>query len=134
MNHSFLPQILKEIADVAGLEAAIEIARVRGGMEVYIPAKADCNHWLVRSVGEEAAKLICDHFTMNGGGMRINIPFGPVHRNAVLRRRVDKMIKEGKSAGEIVRATGYTERGVFYRRAALKQSGEAQQDQISMFE
>ena len=128
-----LPALLREIAEVAGLDAALGLARARGGTRVYIPAKAGAAHWLVKAVGGDAADLICDHFTMNGIGMRVDIPFGPVHSSAEKMRRLDNMIREGKSAREISQALGQTERSVFYRRARLKKLGHLDKGQSDLF-
>ncbi|MDF1778757.1 MAG: hypothetical protein P1V13_22265 [Rhizobiaceae bacterium] len=131
MNNSphWLPALLAEIAEVAGLDAALRLAEMRGGTEIYVPAHAPAGHWLVEAVGAQAAAAICAHFTGSGPGCRLEIPLGPAGTAAQIRRRVDKMINEGKSEREIALATGYTGRGVRMRRAKARGGAE----QVDLF-
>lgn len=62
MNDDLLPGVLGEIADVAGIPAALAIADQVGGTRINIPARAKDDHWLVQTVGREAADQICDYF------------------------------------------------------------------------
>jgi len=123
----WLPALLAEIAQVAGLDAALKLAEARGGTEIYVPAEAPDGHWLVETVGRPAADAICGHFMGGGRGTRLELPLGPAGTAAQIRRRVDRMISEGKSEREIALATGYTGRGVRLRRAKAR-SGSEQDD------
>ena len=127
---SWLPALLAEIAQVAGLDAALKLAEARGGTEIYIPAQATDGHWLVETVGSEAAAAICAHFEGGGRGTRIELPLGPVGTFAQVRRKVDRMIAEDKSESEIALACGYTGRGVRMRRAKAR-AALAQDDLFS---
>ena len=123
-RHSWLPALLAEIAEVAGLEAALKLAEARGGTEIYVPAEAPADHWLTEAVGQQAAAAICRHFTGSGPGCRLEIPLGPAGSHAQLRRQVDKLIAEGKSEREIALATRYTGRGVRMRKAKARRAAE----------
>jgi hypothetical protein len=117
-----LPGVLGEIAELVGEQAAIAIASRAGGTRVYFPAHADDKHWLVQSVGRDAADKVCAHFTVDGvRGQRIEIPLfvGGTYRQAVraIAERVHKMDKEGASSTEIVRKVGVTQRSVHRHRA-----------------
>lgn len=119
----WLPAKLAEIAQVAGLDAALRLAEARGGTEVYIPAHAPDGHWLVEAVGREAADAICAHYAVGEtqkSGWRMELPLGPVGTAAQIRRQVDRMISEGRSEREIALATGYTGRGVRMRKAKAR--------------
>lgn len=114
-----LSGILAEIAHVAGEDAALAIARVRGGTNVYFPPVPDNDHWLCRLIGRDAAKAVCDRLTCGIGGLRADIPLGPNGRAATARAQVDAMLRTGRSERDIALATGYTSRQIRRRRAAL---------------
>lgn len=130
LYRGWLPALLAEIAQVAGLDAALKLAEARGGTEIYVPAEAPAGHWLAETVGLEAAAAICAHFTGSGPGCRLELPNGPAGSFAQIRRKVDRMIAEGKSEREIALACGYTGRGVRMRRARARDALE-QEDLFS---
>ncbi|MEC9342670.1 MAG: helix-turn-helix domain-containing protein [Pseudomonadota bacterium] len=121
MSYSWLPSVLAEIAEVAGLDAALKMAEARGGTEIYIPAAVGDDHWLTKTVGREAAERICEHFTGSGPGCRLELPLGPAGSAAKIRAKVDRLIAQGKSEREIALATGYSGRGVRLRRANARE-------------
>ena len=123
-GNPWLPALLAEIAQVAGLDAALKLAEARGGTEIYVPAEAPDGHWLTEAVGKQAAAAICAHFTGSGPGCRLEIPLGPAGSHAQLRRQVDKLIAEGKSEREIALVTRYTGRGVRMRKAKARRAAQ----------
>ena len=122
-----LPQVLAEIAAIAGEDAALAIAAAHGGTNVYIPPVPEKDHWLSRLVGHKSALAIADHLTCGVGGMRIDLPLGPKGHQARVRAKVDRMIAENCSERDIARATGYTIRGVRMRRAKLNKGRDDRQ-------
>jgi hypothetical protein len=114
-----LPAILAEIADVAGEDAALAIAAARGGTQVYFPPVPAEDHWLCKLIGQEAALAVCHRLTCGVGPLRADLPLGPAGRAAKARELVDTMLRAGRSERDIALATGYTMRGVRYRRAQL---------------
>lgn len=130
-QRSLLPGVLDDIARVAGEEAALLIAKARGGTRIYVPAKPDADHWLTKLVGQEQAHAIADELTCGIGGLRIDLPSGP--RNMAVQRRaeVDRLIREDeKSERDIALATGYTTRGVRKRRAKLAETRDDRQGKL----
>lgn len=124
-EHHYLPALLAEIADVAGLPAALAIAQEKGGVRVHFPARAPDGHWLVRCVGREAADKICGHFraTMQGG-IYLQIPLGPknFYRNAYALAM--QMIASGEASNEqIAAALGIHRRTVERHRARARDLG-----------
>ena len=90
-----LPELLQIVADAAGLDAAIRLAALKGGRMVYIPVPdndLDSDHWLVKTIGHEAAKRIMELY----GGTRVNIPLGPFAGN---RSKVWAAIRAAKEQG-----------------------------------
>ena len=122
MSYSWLPPLLSEIAEVAGLEAALAMADARGGSRVSIPARASDDHWLVVTLGREAADRICAHFRAGYGGSVIDLPLGPSSSANATRRSVDRMIRAGASANQIALAVRVHRSTVFRRKGKLQKS------------
>ncbi|MDP2131935.1 MAG: hypothetical protein U0995_08905 [Erythrobacter sp.] len=125
-----LPQVLDEIARVAGDEAAWLVAEAVGGVQVYIPPTPDADHWLTRLLGRESALRIADHFTGGFGGRRLEIPLGDTGFMVCAQRKCDAMLLAGRSERDIARACGYTIRGVRKRRARLKMLRDTRQGEL----
>ena len=124
-----LPQVLADIARIAGEEAARRVAGAVGGTRVYIPPVPGPDHWLSQLVGEQAARKIADHF---GAGFpaRIDIPLGDAGFIASQQARIDAMILAGRSERDIALACGYTGRTVRRRRARLKGVHDSRQGRL----
>lgn len=122
-----LPPVLREIAEVAGLEAALELARQYGGLEVAIPRKVGPDHWLVRCVGEKAATLICDHYSVRDadghavGGLRLYIPQAGTGAAAQARQQLARDLEAGQlSLRAAARRACLTERTARRIRARMR--------------
>ncbi len=112
-----LPPVLREIAEVAGLEAALALARQYGGLEVAIPRRASYDHWLARCVGAKPAAQICDHFRVvdaDGhaiGNFRLYIPQAGTGAAAQARQQLVADLEAGQlSLRAAARRAGLTER------------------------
>lgn len=108
-----LPGILSSIAAAAGEEAALAIAKARGGTQIYVPPEPEADHWLSQLVGHEAAIAIGQRLTWGVAGVRVVVPLatGP---------RIDRLIDAGLSERAIALETGSTIRTVRRRRAQLR--------------
>lgn len=96
-----LPPLLNEIAEVAGVVAALQIAEARGGTRVHFPARAPDGHWLVELVGREAADKLCVHFQVDRRrGNRVDVPLGPKNFYARARRQA-LALRDEKSVMQI---------------------------------
>jgi len=122
-----LPQVLADIAMIAGEEAARRVAGAVGGTQVYIPPHPGPDHWLAKLVGLEAARRIADHFTAGVGPARIEIPLGDAGFIAAQQARCDAMLLAGRSERDIALALGYTIRTVRRRRARIKSLADNRQ-------
>lgn len=116
-----LPELLIEIAEVAGIEAALTLADRYGGNRVYIPRHAGQHHWLTLCVGQHAADLLCDHFG-SPSGIELELPRGPVMSKSQRQARVQRMIAQGLNSSEITRRTGCTRRTVKRNRAQMRKA------------
>ena len=126
-RYEWLPETLAEIAEVAGLEAALRLARAKGGTEIYIPAKLKPGHWLIEAVGAEAAEALRAHYAT---GCSIRLPVGPASTLAELRRVADDMIAKGRSNAEVALTVGYSERAIRYRRSQLGHHHDPRQKRL----
>ena len=114
-----LPGVLGEIADAAGIDAALAVADARGGTQVYIPPDPPADHWLTVLIGADAARAVADRLTCGVGGLRVDLPLGPAGCAARMRAEVDRLLGEGRSERDIALATRYSIRGIRKRRARL---------------
>ena len=122
-----LPGVLGEIAEVAGLPAALALAREHGGTEVYLPIRPDPNHWLVACVGPEAAEAICTHYAVRDadgraiGNFRLLIPLAGTGAYAQVRRRLIQELREGNGGvPAAARKAGVHERTAWRYKAKLR--------------
>ncbi|MEM7428011.1 MAG: hypothetical protein AAF441_18105 [Pseudomonadota bacterium] len=101
-----LPGVLQEIADAAGVEAALKVAQARGGAMAYFPARPKADHWLCKLLGSATALAIGRALAAGGSGVELLVPMGPDASTAERWRLIDQMIEQGCSASTIARATG----------------------------
>ncbi|MFN3440862.1 MAG: hypothetical protein ACK4Z3_00520 [Rhizobium rosettiformans] len=120
---STLPGILADIADIAGIDVAFEVARSHGGTRVSIPPRAVQGHWLTELLGFETADKICQGLaTLDPDGKLRGvqneiIPRGPAAILTAARRVAQEALDEGKSAREAARIAGLHERTIWRMKA-----------------
>ena len=104
-----LPDLLREIEEVAGREAALGLAGRYGGRHVQIPRRARAGHALADLVGPAALAKLVQRY----GGCRLYIAKAP----SAARARRDAAIAARRAAGETVatlaRAYGLSERQIW---------------------
>lgn len=123
-----LPGLLREIAEIAGEAAALRVAQARGGTRAYIPRPENLSatHWLVQALGLEPARELASIYQ----GEHLDIPLGPHAGNqAAITAAITRGLAEGRSAADIARAVGVTERTVTNHRARQQR----RQQQYSLF-
>lgn len=130
----YLPALLAEIAEVAGIDAALAVAEAKGGQVAFIVARLRPDNWLVQAVGMEKAELLSRHFCAAGGGrIKLEIPIGPVGSFVAERQRRQRImaaaVERGASSNEIARMAGVTNRTA--RRFRSRYDGDP--DQGSLF-
>jgi hypothetical protein len=125
-----LPGLLGDIADIAGVEAAMEIARRYGGTRVDLPPRARPDHWLTKVVGLDVADRICRGLAILDGDGRLKgirhevLPIGPASVMRVARRRAAEALENGASARAAAREAGLHERTIWRMKAKDKDQGE----------
>jgi len=108
--------ILAEVADLAGVAAALALAERYGGDKVHVPARPRPDSPLARCIGADTASALGERY----GGENIAVPLGPVNRT----RRVEVMLCDGARPVEIIRKLRVSRRTV-ERAAARLAAGTA---------
>jgi|GEM_PF-1583275 len=106
-----LPGVLAQVAQAAGLKAAVAFAKARGGGRAYIPAPQALHgkHWLAMAVGLEAAQAIAKAL----GGGEVEVPLGPFAGNrAQVWAAIERGLKDGLAAEQVARQVGVATRTV----------------------
>ncbi|WP_375701468.1 helix-turn-helix domain-containing protein [Bartonella sp. AA81SXKL] len=124
--YSDFPALLREIADVAGSEAAWNMMRAFGGREVYIPGRLESADWLIEIVGFEEAQQLINHFCFNGSGVRLLIPLG---RDAERRQKMVQALQKGWSVDTAAAVSGMHVRTAY----RLKKKISSQEPQGLLF-
>lgn len=129
-----LPAILREIAEAAGIEAAMALVADYGGTEVYLPHRPGPEHWLVVCVGRKAAEKICRHFAVNDadgrpvGNYRLTVPLAGTGVTAGARRRLIRELRGGATVVAAARKAGLHERTAWRYKAKLQDCDSPQGD------
>jgi Mor family transcriptional regulator len=114
-----LPGRLQAIADAAGIDAAIAIAREFGGRRLYLPAlktlRRRRQHPLVVLLGLECALKVVE--TIGGFGEYFDVPTA---RNELIYLKLRDGLSQGLSTSELAKQTGICRRAVLYRLAAMR--------------
>ena len=140
MKYSWLPPMLADVAEAAGLDAALALATAAGGRRVTIPARAKNGHWLVEAVGREAADKICAHFrTINAdgretGARQIVIPMGPGSVVKAAKRQLARNIEAGMTVRKAAQAAGMHERTGFRVKRRLDGRDAVDPNQTSLLD
>ena len=120
MKYVWLADLYRQIAEGAGLESALGLAKARGGLRISVPRNPRAAPWLAEAMGEAGAELFCKLY----GGELVDLPADPVSgqgRNARARRVRMAIVAGELSANQIAAMNGLTRRGVFWAKAALRQ-------------
>lgn len=137
MSIDWLPPLLAEIADVAGLPAALALAEARGGSRITIPARPGPDHWIVKTIGPEAAERLCAHFRTGVGGTKgaiLELPVGPSGTAAQTRAKIDALLRKGVSADQIAVSMRVHRTTVFRRKSRIDPDPKHDPRQTSMFD
>lgn len=131
-----LPEVLREIAEVAGIDVAMKLVWAYGGNIVHIPQRAPPKHWLVECVGRAAAHKICDHYRIINAdgravGLRLQIPIAGTSTMAQAKRKLAKLLQDGQvTVPRAARLCGVHERTAWRLKAGLQHSGDDAQGDL----
>lgn len=109
------PPSLAEIAHVAGVRAALQLAGEYGGRRLYIRERVEGSP-LARCVGLPAARVLLRAL---GPGWKL-IPLGPTASNVRRHEQIARCLAEGKTVSQIVRELRCHERTVYRHKQARR--------------
>ncbi|MFZ6748538.1 Mor transcription activator family protein [Undibacterium sp. Ren11W] len=123
-----LPQQLRQVADLIGLQATLVLVRHYGGVRLYVPMLMTPEHILSRLIGFETALKLASEF---GGIDHFDIPRATGALRLVRNRQIaDKYVK-GKSLRNLALEYAMTERAIVKILAGV---GTTQEDrQANLF-
>ena len=98
---------LGEIADAAGVAAALKLAAALGGREIKLSARPDGK--LARIVGPEAARAIVEAL----GAEKIVVPMGHLRGQGARRAEAARLLAEGTPIARVAEAVDVHERTVY---------------------
>ncbi len=117
-THHGLTGKLGEIADIAGVGAALKLVRALGGREIKLSARP--NGKLARIVGAEAARAIVDAL----GAEKITVPMANLKGQAGRRAAAARLLDSGASISHVAGAVDIHERTAFRVKRRLKTTGD----------
>lgn len=114
-QHHGLTGKLGEIADAAGVKAALKLVQALGGRQIKLSARP--NSKLARIVGPEAARAIVAAL----GSEKIVVPMAHLRGQRGRREAAARMLDSGATVSQVAGAVDVHERTVFRvkRRRAL---------------
>ena len=123
-----LTGVLREVAEEAGLTAALCLARVFGGTKVYVPHRVAPDHPLAEAAGAAAAGYLSKSY----GGEFVLIPLGSDVQDAARRRAIRERLAAGRSHQAIARELKCHIRTV--EREAQRRRDGGDPDQLSLLD
>lgn len=119
-----LPGALGQVAEAAGLDAALALAEAHGGTTIHIPEIPRRNSVLVKAIGPRAADAVIRAL----GPGRLLVPLGPTGGWRRTRRTIGRLLDAGHSHQAIARQVGCHVRTV--ERCAAERRGDARQGSL----
>lgn len=121
-----LPPSVVELIDVVGLAAALAIVEERGGIKLYVPVKADPDHWLAALIGITALEAMVAYYQ----GDEIEVPRCAEALRAARELQIATEAAAGDSNATLARRHGYTERGIRKLRRRVEVQYDGRQDDL----
>ncbi|MCQ9378821.1 Mor transcription activator family protein [Methyloversatilis sp. XJ19-49] len=103
-----MQKVLREIADVIGLPACLELVSRWGGRDLYVPESIGREHPIAFAIGFEAAQKLSAEFPCCTLSL-------PIERNATIDLRNELIFKEWKDGASVLRLShrwGLTRPGI----------------------
>jgi hypothetical protein len=122
-----LTGVLREIAEVAGVETAQRLAELRGGGRLSIPSQIKPDSWLALAIGEDKARLLSAHYAVGFTSAEIEVPLGPRGTHARIIAAVRRLLGEGMPMEQIARRLGVSSRMVRRHKAAMVKEAKSQE-------
>ena len=108
--------LLDELSDIIGIDSALRLCHLFGGVSYYIPQNPKPGHRWAAALDDNQWAQICARY----GGGPLTLPQGESQQK---RSRIDELLNEGRlSHRNIAITTGATERYVRQRLQLMKQA------------
>lgn len=105
-----LPGLLREIAELIGVPAALTLSRAYGGRRIYVPRRYDPDHPLVKLLGHAEAIKLIDNY---GGMEHFDVPLASSLARELRNRAVRRDRRMGDSCSTLARRYNTTERTIW---------------------
>ena len=125
IDPDLLPDSILDLIDIIGINAALRIVEQRGGIRLYVPAKATAEHWLADLIGLDALQALSSVYARE----EIDIPRCAATLKAIKDREI---ANSTASNSELARRYGMTERNV--RKIRRRVEARNNNDQIGLFD
>jgi len=123
-----LPQQVRQIERVVGMQAALQLVRHYGGVRLYVPCNMTPDHILAKMIGFEAAVKLAAEY---GGMQHFDIPRAAGALRLVRNREIAEKFIKGKTLRQLALEYMMTERAI---QKILADCGASQDDrQAALF-
>lgn len=104
-----LPPRLREIARVAGVDAALQISQGWPGVRLYIPQRMHAQHPIALAIGLDSARKLAREM----GDQTVSIPRGVSYRRQLRNALIISAYQGGRSARELALEYGLHEAYIY---------------------
>lgn len=104
-----LPESLREIVDLLGLGATMQLVNTHGGTRLFVPKQVKAQHHLANLLGMEQARRLSDHF----GGESLTIPRMANAMRSKRNREIVRRYDGGDSVRILAHAYNLTDRQIY---------------------
>jgi hypothetical protein len=108
LNPNLLPQLMQELADVIGLDAALKLVKAYPGVSLYIPEHPHPDHAIAQSIGFDALCKLAKVYAQE----TLRLPKLDAAVRQIRHQVIADMLDRNCSTRAIALATGYTARRV----------------------
>lgn len=109
INARMLPRLLRDIADIIGLDAALKLVRAYSGLRLYIPERAHAGHPVAQIIGVENLQKLANIY----GRENLSLPKIDAADRQIKHHTVHALRASGIPVKHVARETGYTERRIY---------------------
>lgn len=118
LDISDLPESMRSLSELIGLEAVLKLMHLYGGQPVYIPSRYKESHKLAQYLGCDAFKKLWREF----GGLSVQIPMGTRAISKARNRMIKAKRQHNSTGAQLARDYKLSQRQVWYILAAIKAS------------
>ena len=118
IDPELLPESVREMAEVIGLEAALGVVRRFGGTRLWLPLVVEADHPLAREIGLAQAKRLGEYYRLES----ITVPSCKGAFRVLRNERITRRYRAGETAAVLAREYGLHERMIWQIVAGQKKA------------